>query len=168
MANRPFDPNSDKIKKAIRDLNTPWKTWLYFFKNLPAIIFFSIRIKSLTPYKTEVTIPFKWRTQNPFRSIYAGAQFAAAEISTGMMVSLAIQGRGRIAMLILGAEMEYTKKAVTRTTFTCDEGQKILDAVQKMLDTGEAQQIVTTTTGRQENGEVVSIMKFRWSFKERK
>ena len=167
MAKRAFDPTHIKTIQAIQDFNSSWKMWLYFFKNLPAIIFFSIKIKSLTPYKTEVTIPFKWRTQNPFRSIYAGAQFAAAEISTGMMVSLAIQGRGRIAMLILSAEMEYTKKATTRTTFTCDEGQKILDAVQKMLDTGEAQKIVTTTVGRQENGEIVSTMRFTWSFKER-
>ena len=85
MAKNPYDPDNPKTKKQLKELRTPWKLWLYFFKHLPSVLFFGVRLKSLTPYKTEVTVPFKWRTQNPFRSIYAGAQFAAAELSAGLM-----------------------------------------------------------------------------------
>ncbi len=167
MKNNPYSPENPATKKQLQDLNTPWKIWLYFFKSLPSVLFFGVRVKSLTAYKTEITVPFKWRTQNPFRSIYAGAQFAAAELSTGLMAGHAIYGRGGIAMLIVKVEMEYTKKAISLTTFTCDEGQKLLDTVQKAIDTDEPQQVTLTTIGTQLNGEIVSTMKFTWSFKVR-
>jgi acyl-coenzyme A thioesterase PaaI-like protein len=165
MAMNPYDPESPKTKKHLKDLRTPWKLWLYFFKHLPSVLFFGVRLKSLTPYKAEVTIPFKWRTQNPFRSIYAGGQFAAAELSTGLMAGHIIYGRGRITMLITKTEIEYVKKATSLTTFTCDEGQKLLDAVQKAIDKHEPQEITVLTIGTQADGQMVSRMKFTWSFK---
>jgi hypothetical protein len=167
MMNNSYNPESSATKKQLRDLNTPWKIWLYFFRHLPSVLFFSVRVKSITAYKTEITVPFKWRTQNPFRSIYAGAQFAAAELSTGLMAGHAIYDRGPISMLITKVEMEYTKKATSLTTFSCDEGQKLLDTVQKAIDSNEPQQVTLTSIGTQLNGEIVSKMKFTWSFKVR-
>lgn len=167
MSNRPYDPENPKTKKQLKDLRTPWKLWLYFYKNLPSVLFFGVRLKSLTPYKAEVTVPFKWRTQNPFRSIYAGAQFAAAELSTGLIAGHIVHGRGRMAMLITGVEIEYVKKATSLTTFTCDEGQKLLDGVQRAIDLKEPQEVTVLTVGTQNDGEVVSRMKFTWSFKAR-
>ncbi|MCB0652128.1 MAG: DUF4442 domain-containing protein [Saprospiraceae bacterium] len=167
MAKNPYDPDNPKTKKQLKELRTPWKLWLYFFKHLPSVLFFGVRLKSLTPYKTEVTVPFKWRTQNPFRSIYAGAQFAAAELSAGLMAGHIIYGRGPMAMLITKVEIEYIKKATGLTTFTCEEGQKILDAVQRTIDSNAPQEVTVLTTGTQLDGQVVSRMKFTWSFKVR-
>lgn len=167
MHKNPYNPSHPKVIQQLKDLNTPWKIWLYFFKHLPSVLFFGVRVKSLTVQKAEITIPFKWRTQNPFRSIYAGGQFAAAELSTGLIAGHAVYNRGRIAMLITGVEIEYVKKATSLTTFTCTEGQLILDTVQKAIDTNEPQAVTINTVGTMENGEVVSRMKFTWSFKVR-
>lgn len=152
-------------EQIINDLNTGWKMWLYFFSHLPVIIFFGIRIKNVGREKAEVSIPFRWTTKNPFKSIYAGAQFAAGEISTGLLAKLAIEGRGKISMLITHIGMEYTKKATSLTTFTCEDGALFERAIDKMLETGESQIVEAKSIGTMQNGEVVSIMKFEWSFK---
>jgi len=162
---KPFNPESKETQHLLRSFNNKWKMWFYFLFKLPTAVFYGIRIKSLTPYKASVSVPFRWRTQNPFRSIYAGAQFAAAELAGGLIASLAIRGRGRISMLILKTEIQYLKKATSKTIFTCEEGQKILDCVQKAIDTGEGQKVTVLSEGIQKSGEVVFRMKFTWSFK---
>jgi len=148
----------------LRDFNTGWKMSLYFLWKLPTIIFYGIRIREVTIDHCRVSIAYRWRTKNPFRSIYAGAQFAAAEISTGLLAKLAIQGRGRISMLITHVEMEYTKKATALTTFACADGSRFDKAIDEMLITGESQVVEARSTGTMETGEVVSVMKFTWSF----
>lgn len=167
MNGNTYDPENPTTKKQLKDLRTPWKLWLYFFKHLPSVLFFGVRLKSLTPYKAEVTVPFKWRTKNPFRSIYAGAQFAAAELSNGLIAGHLIYGRGKIAMLITKVEIEYVKKATSLTTFTCEEGQKLMDGIQRAIDLGEPQEVTVLTVGTQNGDEVVSRMWFTWSFKVR-
>ena len=118
----------------IRDLKTPWKMRYYFLKKLPSCWFWGVRVKAVSPHNCQVTIPYNWRSQNPFRSIYFAALAGAAELSTGTLALLALQGRGRISMLITGLEGEFVKKANTLTTFTCNDGEAILQAVQMAQD----------------------------------
>jgi len=106
-------------------------------------------------------------SQNPFKSIYFAAQCSAAELSTGVLATIAIAEHGNISMLISKVEAEYIKKATSKTTFTCEDGQLIIDSVQKAIDTGEGQTITTTSLGRQSSGEIVSVNKFTWSFRVR-
>ena len=163
-----FDPNNTATKNLISKLTSPWKLKFYFWRKLPSLLYWGVKLKSLSPEKAEVTIPFKKRTQNPFQSIYFASQAGAAEFSTGVLALTAIYGRGNISMLITGMEAEYVKKATRLTTFICKEGKNIQDAVQRAIDSGEPQEITINTTGIQGNGEVVSRFKFRWSFKVRK
>lgn len=160
-----FNPEAPAVKNYLRDLNTPWKMRLYFWRKLPTLIFWGVRVKSADPDRCQVTMPYGWRTQNPFRSIYFAAQCGAAELSTGLLATIAIRGRGRISMLITGVEAEFVKKANSLTTFTCEEGKKIQEAVQRAIDTGVGQEVTITSVGIQESGEVVSRIRFRWSFK---
>ncbi|MCP3928278.1 MAG: DUF4442 domain-containing protein [Bacteroidetes bacterium] len=160
-----FNPEKPEIKKFLSDLHSPWKMKLYYFSKLPSLLFWRVQIKKVTPQKSSVSIPFSRRTKNPFRSIYFAAMAGASELTTGLLALLAIQGRGRISMLITGMEAEYMKKAVSKTTFTCIEGEKIINAVNQAIKTKEGQTIKVVSEGIQENGEVVARMKFTWSFK---
>ena len=160
-----FDPASGQVKRYLQELNTPWRMRLFFWKHVPSLIFWGVKVKKADIRRCEVTLPYGWRTKNPFRSIYFGAQCGAAELSTGLLATLAIRGRGPISMLITGVEAEFVKKADSLTTFVCDEGEKLIDAVQRAIDTGEGQQVSVTSVGTQQTGEVVSRIKFRWSFK---
>ena len=155
-------------EKQISDNNNRFKMTAWLFKVLPAAWFMGIRVKNVSAEKAEVTVPYHWRSQNPFKSIYLIAQCAAAELSTGLLCTLALQGRGKISMLATHIEADFTKKANTLTTFTCNEGAEIFQLIDEVVATGEARTIIMTSKGVQENGEVVSVTRVTWSFKAKK
>jgi len=161
-----FDPDSSKVVKTLKQLNgsgiTAWMFW-----KLPMAFFLGVRVKSCTPFRSEVTLPFWWMSQNPFKSIYFAAQCSAAELSTGLLATIAIAQHGNISMLVSKVEAEYTKKATSKTTFICEDGQLILDTVQAAIATNEGQTVTATSTGIQQSGEIVSVTKFTWSFRVR-
>jgi hypothetical protein len=159
--------NSEQIK-VFKNFNSPVSMWFWLLINLPAAWFMGFRVKKVTPEKSEVTLPYSWRSQNPFNSIYFAAQCAAAEFSTGVFGVAATQGRGKISMLVSHVETEFFKKATSETIFTCEQGQELFDIVEKAVQTGEAQTIQMISTGVQATGEVVSITKITWSFKAKK
>lgn len=154
-------------KNYLRDINNPLKMWFFFAAKLPTILFYGIRLKGCDLERASSTVPYNYRTKNPFRSIYAGAQFAAAEISTGVLVMATLRSLGNFSMLIVKTEIEYHKKATSTITFTCEEGNNILAIAQEAQRTQEGQTIRLLATGRQQSGEVVSKMWFTWSIKER-
>ncbi len=161
----PFDAQAPGLLSFIRNLETPWKLRLYFLQKLPSCWFWGVRIREAAPARCQVAIPYNWRTQNPFRSIYFAALAGAAELSTGTLALIALHGRGRISMLITGLEGQFTKKANTRITFTCEQGEAIQKTVQKAIDTGEGQTTRVLTVGRNEGGEEVCRFWLTWSFK---
>jgi len=160
-----FDVQQPQVQRMLGTFRSTWKMRLYFLYKLPTLWFWGVRIARVDHNQTAVQIPFSWRTQNPFRSIYFAAQAGAAELSTGMLAMIAIEGRGRISMLITGMEASYSKKATSRVTFHCNAGMAIRKTVQEALDTGEGQTITVETTGIQEDGTEVARMRFTWSFK---
>jgi Domain of unknown function (DUF4442) len=163
-----FNPEAPIVKKHISNLNSYWKMQLYFFTKLPSAFWWGTKVKSCSPYRTEVELPYSWRTQNPFKSIYFAAQMGAAELSTGLMATTALKGRGKISMLVTNIETEFFKKASSTITFTCEEGIKIIEAVQQAIDTGEGVKTTINSAGTLANGEIASRIKITWSFKVKK
>lgn len=152
----------------LKNFNNPLKMRLYFLQKLPSLFFWGVQVKSLTPERGQTRIPYGWRTQNPFRSTYFAAQNGAAELSTGMLGLLALSDQPPCSMLIVGMEATFVKKANSWVTFTCEDGAAIQAAVQKAIDTGEAQSIKVNSIGVQEDtGAVVAKMSFTWSFKRK-
>lgn len=157
----------ESLSALLRALNTPWKMRLYLIRQLPTLVFWGVKIRSVTESEASVTLPFGWRSQNPFRSIYFAAQCGAAEISTGLLAMTHLHGRGRVSMLITKVEAEFVKKAASLTTFTCTDGDLIREAVEKAVATGEGQTVRVLSTGVQATGEIVAHVHFTWSFKAR-
>ena len=160
-----FDPTHEAVKKRLVEMNASWKIPFFFLANLPSGLFWGMRIKKVTTDKAEVTLPYSWRTKNPFKSIYFAAQAGAAELSTALPATVAMAGQVPISMLIVKMEAEYIKKANSLVTFACEDGHKYQEAIQKALDTGEGHAVTATSVGMQENGEIVSRYKVTWSFK---
>jgi len=165
ISTNPTEGLPPAAQKYLRDIRSPWKLILYFLKKLPSALWWGIRVKSAATDRAEATLPFNWRTQNPFKSIYFAAQCGAGELSTGILANLARMGRGNISMLVLEQKAEFVKKANTLTTFSCDEGPQVFETVKKAVETGEPQVITMTSTGRNTSGEVVSRIFITWTFK---
>jgi hypothetical protein len=160
-----FDPQRPGLLKVIRELNTPWKMKLFFLQRLPSCWFWGVKVKYVDPDRAQVTIPFKWRTQNPFRSTYFAALSGAAELSTGLLAMIALHGRGQISMLITHVEAEFVKKADGRTTFSCDAGPALRETIQRAIDSGNGETIRVASIGRNEAGVEVCRVYLTWSFK---
>ncbi len=152
----------------LKSLNNKLKIRFWLFWKLPAAWFMGVRVKQVTAEKSEIILPFSWFSQNPFRSIYFAAQCSAGEFSTGVLALTAIAGRGDFSMLVTHIETDFFKKANSKTVFTCDEGERVFDTIEKCVQTLESQTIVMTARGVQETGELVSIVKITWTFKLRK
>jgi len=151
-------------RRMIADLNTPWKMRLYFLQRLPSLWFWGVRVKHCDAEQAQVTLPFNWRSQNPFRSTYFAALCGAGELSTGLLSLIAI-GERKVSMLVVHLEMEFVKKATDLTTFTCTEGSKIQQAVRRAIELNEPQTVKVTSVGTNEAGETVAKMTLSWSFK---
>lgn len=141
--------------------------FMFSLSRLPSLIWWGVRLQSLDDQNCKVTIPFSWRTQNPFKSIYFAAQAGAAELSTGMLCMQALSGRGKWSMYVIGFEAEYGVTAKTKVTFTCQDGDLLIDLLDKIEASGEPDKIVMVSTGENTNGQMVSRFKITWSFKKK-
>lgn len=144
----------------------PVKFRLYLLFQLPSAFFSGVRVRELTAEKCVTSVPFKWLTQNPFRSTYFASLAMAAEMSTGLLgLSHIYQRKPPVSMLVVKLEAVYHKKATGRTYFTCEDGAAIRNAIDTAIQTGEGKAVTATSTGRSEAGETVAEFFITWSFR---
>ena len=143
-----------------------FKFRMYLFYKLPAAFFSGVRIKSITLEKCTTSVPYKWLTQNPFRSTYFASLAMAAEMSTGTIaLSNVYKRKPSISMLVVKMEATYFKKAIDRIYFTCKQGKEIAAIIDEAVASGQGKSIVAKSTGRNKSGEIVAEFLFTWSFK---
>ena len=164
------DPFADRktLDRFRKRLTNPWLMRAFLVAKLPLGFMAGLRVTQVDTESCRTTVPYGWRTQNPFRSTYFAAQSMAAELSTGAPAMLAVEmAPASIAMLITGLDAEFGKKATDTTTFTCEEVPLLFDAVRETLRTGEPAVATVETVGRMPDGTEVSRFRFTWSFKKR-
>ncbi|MFZ4058755.1 MAG: DUF4442 domain-containing protein [Ferruginibacter sp.] len=147
-------------------VNQPFKFKLFLLAKLPAAYFSGVRVKSAGENSCVVTVPYKWFSQNPFKSTYFACLAMAAEMSTGLLAMMhTYKSNPPISMLVTGLRAEYFKKAIGITTFTCLDGVAIEQAIQKSIQTGEGTSFEAKSSGFNEAGEAVADFYITWSFK---
>lgn len=152
--------------KFIQQMTHPIKSRMFLFLKLPAAYFSGVRIKSISDERCEVTVPYKWFSQNPFRSTYFACLAMAGEMSTGILCLMQIFERNpSVSMLVVSLEANYFKKAVNVTTFTCEDGKAIERLIDETIATGEAKSFRAKSVGKNEAGEIVAEFFITWSFK---
>jgi len=153
-------------QEFIRLANHPLKFRLFLLLKLPAAFFSGVRIRKFDETQCLVTVPYRWITQNPFRSTYFACLAMAAELSTGALaMNLIFKRKPSVSMLIVKMESEYFKKATGRTSFTCADGEAMKRAVEAALASGEPQTFTALSVGTNAAGEKVAAFRFSWSFK---
>jgi hypothetical protein len=145
---------------------SPSKLNTFLMFKLPAAYFTGVRTKELSDTTCVVSVKHRWINQNPFKSMFWAVQGMAAELTTGALVMKKIKESGRnISMLVANNNASFTKKATGRITFTCEEGNKIDNAISKTIETGEGQTVWLNANGVNENGVEVSSFNFQWTLK---
>lgn len=152
--------------KFIKTLKHPVKFRLFLLTKLPSAYFAGVRVREADERRCLVTVPFKWYTQNPFRSTYFACLSMAAEMSTGALAMTHLYKRKpAVSMLVVKVESEYFKKATKRTSFICEDGSLFQKAIEECIATGEPRTVRAKSTGRNSEGEVVAEFYITWSFK---
>ncbi|MGE5106230.1 MAG: hypothetical protein ACM3H8_01705 [Sphingobacteriales bacterium] len=156
----------NNVTSFIRLMKHPVKFRMFLFAKLPAAFFSGVRIKKLDEKHCVTSVPFKWLTQNPFKSTYFASLSMAAEMSTGVLGLMHIYKRNPgVSMLVVKIDSNYFKKAVNKTFFTCEDGEKILQAIEDAIATGEGKTVTAKSIGKNVTGEVVAEFFVTWSFK---
>lgn len=138
-------------------------------RKLPSAFISGVRVRSISHKVCTVTVPYKWLTQNPFRSTYFACLSMAAEMSTGVLAMAHIYKRKPgVSMLVIKVESEYFKKASGRTTFICEDGDTFRKAIDECIVDGNTRSIKARSIGRNENNELIAEFFITWSFKARK
>ncbi len=118
--------------------------------------------------KSQISVKLGWLNQNPFKSMFWAVQGMAAELSTGILCIDKIRKSGKqVSMLVVNLEANFTKKAVGKIIFTCEQGNELDKVLQKAIETGEGQTLKMHSTGLDEQNNQVSEFIFTWSFKVR-
>lgn len=148
---------------------SPSKLNAFTLFKLPSAYFCGVRAKTLDENKCIVTVKYRWINQNPFKSMFWAVQGMAAELATGALVVYKIkESRENISMLITKNNATFTKKALGRINFVCEDGKLIDAAVKKTIETGEGQTIWMKSIGTDKTGDEVSVFNFEWSIKLKK
>ena len=130
---------------------------LFLLLKLPMVFLAGISLKELTHEYSLVQMRYKYLNKNPFGSIYFACLSMAGELASGMLAaSITYKNESKISMLVVGVNINFTKKAVGIITFECNQGKEILATIQKSIDTGEGQAIEALTIARDEKGDVVA------------
>ena len=139
---------------------------MFLLTKLPSAFFSGVRIRDLDDEKCTATVPFKWFSQNPFRSTYFACLSMAAEMSTGALALAHLyKSDPPVSMLVVKVESEYFKKATGRTSFICEDGLLFKQAIEDAFSTGEPQMVQATSEGRSKDGDLTARFYITWSFK---
>lgn len=147
---------------------TPFKLNLYNFFKLPSAFWCGVRASAINEKECLATVKYRWFNQNPFNSMYFAVQAMAAEFTTGVLVMYHInKSKANISMLVAQNKAVFTKKAVGRIYFKCNQGIKVKEIIEKAIISKEGQTVWLTSIGTNEKGEQVSEMHFEWTIKIR-
>jgi hypothetical protein len=145
------------------------KFGFFMFTKLPSAWICGVRLREIDESHAIVSVPYKWLSQNPFKSTYFACQAMAAEMSTGVLSMGHVYNRNpAVSLLVTKMDAVFLKKASERIYFTCNDGEAILKTIEKAITSGQGESIIATSIGVNSKGEPVSEFKIEWSFKVRK
>lgn len=156
-------PQENKIRRLA---TKPLRMKLFMLANLPMGLLAGLKITKIDKSEATVSVPFKYLNKNPFRSMYFAVMAMAAELSSGILSLAALHDVNvPVSMLVLDMQAQFTKKAKSKIVFSCNDGQKIIDAINKSIQTGEGETLVVHTEGIDTAGDKVAAFSFTWTFK---
>lgn len=161
-----MNPNTQDFIKLMKH---PVKFRMFLFTKLPAAYIAGVRVREVDEKKCVATVPYKWLSQNPFRSTYFACLSMAAEMSTGALAMAHLYKiNPPVSMLVVKVESEYFKKATGRTSFVCEDGELFQKTIEETIATGEPKTLRAKSVGANKEGEIVAEFYITWSFKAKK
>ncbi|PTX91220.1 DUF4442 domain-containing protein [Opitutus sp. ER46] len=145
-----------------------WRFRLYLLRMLPSAFFAGLRVRAISPTECAVSVPFRWFSQNPFRSIYFACLAMGGELAAGLLAMAHLHRlQPSVSMLVTHCEAEFVKKATDVAVFTCADGDLLRSAIEESVRSGEGCTVPVRSVGRNAAGEIVALFTITWSFRPR-
>ena len=158
--------NTENKKLFQQKMLNPIFFKLFLILKLPLAFLAGVKLKFLNDTQTTVQLKYNCLNKNPFKSIYFAALSMAAELASGILAaSFIYKNKPAISMLVLGVNIDFSKKAVGLIDFNCRQGKEIQDCINKSIKAKAGQSIIVTTTATDEQGDIVATFNIAWSFK---
>ncbi|MBV8254137.1 MAG: DUF4442 domain-containing protein [Chitinophaga sp.] len=159
---------TDAVQSFIRFAQHPFKFSAFMLWKLPAAWLAGVRLVSVSEEKCVTHVPYRWLSQNPFRSTYFACLAMAGELSTGLPAMMYARSASRnISMLVTGMQATFVKKATGMTYFTCSDIPAMKAAMTKAMQENDPTTITMRSEGRNKEGIVIASFDITWSFKAR-
>lgn len=156
------------LQTFIKLMKHPVKFRMFLFSKLPSAFFAGVRLREIDGKQCVVAIPYKWFSQNPFRSTYFACLSMAAEMSTGALAMAHLYKIDPpVSMLVTALEGSFQKKATDITTFICEDGELIRQTIAAAITSGDGKVVRAKSVGRNQAEEIVAEFYVTWSFKKR-
>ncbi len=140
---------------------------LFLLYKLPSAWISGVRAGAASEESCTTSVPYRWLSQNPFRSTYFACLAMAAEMSSGILAMGHVYAApAKVSMLVTGMEGIFLKKAKSKTYFTCNDGTRIRDAIAKTVATGEPVALTVEVTGKSKDATEIARFRITWSFKK--
>ncbi|MBO9152321.1 DUF4442 domain-containing protein [Chitinophaga sp. GCM10012297] len=157
----------DTTERFIALVNNRFKFSLFLLYKLPSAWMAGVRVRRMSAESCTTVVPYRWLSQNPFRSTYFACLAMAAEMSSGLLAMAHANGApAKVSMLVTGMEGIFLKKAKNKTYFTCDAGENIQHAINQAVQTGEPSALTVQVAGVGEDGAEIARFMITWSFKK--
>ena len=163
------DTTIEANKGFINTVLNPFKLKYYFLFNLPMALLAGIKLDELNAKSAQVSLKYKWLNTNPFKSTYFACLQMAAEFSTGIICMAYINNSPKkMSILVLENRAKFQKKAVGKLLFKCKDGDKIKQAINESVSTGEGRTVEALSIGTDESGDQIGEFYFTWTFKAKR
>tara|TARA_X000001036_G_C20493012_1_gene730586 strand:+ start:262 stop:756 length:495 start_codon:yes stop_codon:yes gene_type:complete len=150
----------------LEQLNSSFYLGLFSIFKLPLMFITGLKIEEIDYSTCKTKVNYNYLNKNPFKSTYFAVQSMAAELSTGTLALLAVEGlKSDVKFILIGLSGDFLKKSKDKTFFICSEGEKLHETVKKARATRKQQEVTVSTIGYNKSDEIVSKFEFTWSFK---
>jgi hypothetical protein len=141
------------------------------FKNVFLLYFVKPTILELSEARCVVKVPLNWRTRNHLRSMYFGALCIGADVAGGLLAfEMMRKKKAGFSFVFKDMKAEFLKRPEGDVHFTNEDGGKIVELVQRALETGERQETtvrVVATVPTKLGDEPVAKFELTLSLKKR-
>lgn len=157
------------MNKAQSILSSPFKFKLFLLAKLPMGFIAGLRVEEISEAKSVISVPFTYLTKNPFRSIYFACLSMAGELASGALGLIQVyESTPAVSMLVVNMNASFSKKAVGKIRFICEDGLRIKEAIAETKRTGEGVEVSAKSIGFDIKGDQVAVFDIVWSFKAKK
>ncbi len=152
-------------------LKATWSLRMFAWNKIPLIALLRPTLLAADKNRCVISIPLTWLSKNHLRSMYFGALCIGADLAGGLIAMNLIRSRrSQVAFLFKDFQAEFLKRAEGTTVFTCADGRKMRELLDRAEQSGEREEDhveVIATVPNKLGDEPVAVFRLTISMKKR-